>query len=132
LDLDLLYGDEAAGVCGEVAEIDICVGSLAEFLAWVQLVEVRWGEVGKEEGCEPFTYLCFSSSFICSARSRPVPPFAEIPETDSGVPPLEAGTWSLDLVVGGSLSEPGRMMRGEFAMTTLERMAVCGLFYNIS
>lgn len=66
---------------------------------------------------KPLTYFCFSSSFICSARSRPVPPPAEIPDVDSGVPPLDAGTWSL-VLLADCFSDPEGMMRGEFAMVS--------------
>ena len=64
-------------------------------------------------------YFCFSSSFICSARSRPAPLLFC---ATSGVAPLEEGAAvdsleRLDVLVPFSV-EPG-MTRGEFAILEL-------------
>lgn len=56
-------------------------------------------------------YLRFSSSFSCSARSRP-----KAADGGSGVAPLESGTWSLDLLAANFSEEPGGRTRGEFAI----------------
>ena len=65
----------------------------------------------------PLTYLFFSSSFICSARSKPVP----FPACgSSGVVPFEAcAAESFDLVVAVLRSaDPGGTTSGETAMAT--------------
>jgi hypothetical protein len=64
-------------------------------------------------------YFCFSSSFICSARSRPAPLLLC---ATSGVAPLEEGAAvdsleRLDVLVPFSV-EPGTT-RGEFAIVVL-------------
>lgn len=66
----------------------------------------------------PLIYLRFSSSIICSARSRPAELTTGI---DSGVSPLEIGTCSLDLLEVCFSEELGRVSRGEFAMMTVNR-----------
>lgn len=65
LDFYLLDSNEFGWICAEVTEVDICIGSFTELLP----CEILDGGSRGNEGCGPLTYLCFSSSFICSARS---------------------------------------------------------------
>lgn len=95
-----------------MAEVDVGVGSFSEFPAWVEVSGCGIRKRGRKE--LPLTYLCFSSSFICSARSCPVP---LLDCATSGVPSLEAELEeSLERSVEAAFPASPGTTSGEFAM----------------
>jgi hypothetical protein len=74
---------------------------------------------------QPLTYLCFSSSFICSARSRPAP-LLVFPA--SGVAPLDARAVTEGFVrLGAFFSAELGTMRGELAILQLTGEETSGM-----
>ena len=113
LNFDLLDGDQGLGIIPKVAKIDIGIGTFTELLACFLLkFNLKCGET-----CVlPLIYLCFSSSFICSARSRPMPLLGD---AVLGLVPFEVTTLAdgLDLLVGPFLSaKAGGTIKGETAI----------------
>jgi len=96
-----------------MAKVDVCVGTFSELSAWGRLA----GSIRNCGEIQPLTYLCFSSSFICSAKSSPAPLL--VPAA-SGVAPLDAGAVFESFVRLAALfsEEPGTTT-GELAILWL-------------
>ncbi len=110
LDLDLFDCDELGRVGAEMAQVYVCVCTFSEFLPWDRLADVT----RTVQSIGPLTYLCFSSSFICSVRSWPA---LLLVLAASGRAPLDAAVLFASFVRLAVLfsAQPG-MTRGELAM----------------